>query len=174
MGNRVQTAPVAGTFTAGNNLETTNDTVPVALPLAVDEGAGHPDFTYNATAPNNPEGGNMEEGPGMVYTGPAGTTGYFVVSMLAADIVWAAEGISDPDTGDTVSVDVFVNATAAITSDEGQTAAGGEGITLEFNVAAETVAVVEGDVIRFGLQGVSANEATIDWDLAATGEWSIQ
>ena len=42
------------------------------------------------------------------------------------------------------------------------------------NVTAETVALTEGDVLRFGLQGVAANEATVDWDLNEGGEWSVQ
>ena len=174
MANRVQTAPTGGDFELGNNVELTSDTVPVALALTVDEGASHPDLTYNATAPNNPEGGNMEEGPGLVYTGPAGTTGYFVVAFTNADAVYAAEGIADPDGEDTVSVDIFVNATAVITSDEGQSTAASEGIIIEFNGTAETVALTEGDVLRFGLQGVAANQATRDWDLNEGGEWSVQ
>ncbi len=174
MANRVQTGPTNGDFELGNNLELTSDTVPVALALTIDEGAGHPDLTYSTEAENPGSTGNMDLDPGLVYTGPAGTTGYFVVAVTNADAVYAAEGIADPDNEDTVSVDVFVNATAVITSDEGQSAAASEGIVIEFNVTAETVALTEGDVLRFALQGVAANQATRDWDLNEGGEWSVQ
>ncbi len=173
MGNRVQTAPTSGDFQLGNNLETTNSIVPVATGFTVDEGAGFPDFTYSDTAENNGGGGNMDDQPGLIYSGPAGT-GYFVVAAVDVEVVYAAEGISDPDSGDTVSLDVYVNSTLAITGDEGQTAAANEAATIEFNITAETVALTEGDVLRFALTPVAANEATIDWDVVEGSEWSVQ
>ncbi len=173
MGTRVHGPGTAGDFELGDNIEQAADTVPIALALTVLEGGGHPDFTYSTEAENPGSTAPMDLDPGLVYTGPAGTTGYFVVSFANADLVYAAEGIADPDNEDTVSVDVFINETVAYTSTEGQTAVASEGIVAEFN-GSEMLALTEGDVVRFVFQGVAANQAAKDWDLNEGGTWSIR
>ena len=174
MANRVNTPPIWGDFELGNNVETTNNTTPVALALTVDEGLdAHPDWAYSASAENNGGGGSMDDAPGIIYSGPPGTSGHFTINMSNVDVVYAAEGISDPDAEDTVSVDIYVNSTALRTSAEGQTANANEAATIEFNLdEGRTVPLATGDVLRFALTPVAANEATIDWDVLEGGEWS--
>lgn len=174
MGNRVQVRTLKGDFPLGNNIETTNDTVPEALPLTIDEGGDTVgDWVYAASAENNGGGGVMDDEPGIIYQGPAGTTGHFRVAVTNAAVVYAVEGIADPDAEDTVSMDCYVNGTVVITSDEGQTAAANEAATIVFNITAESVPLVAGDVLRFALTPVAANETSIDWDLLEGGEWSV-
>ncbi len=172
--NRVQVSPLSGDFELGNNVETTNNTTPVALALTVDHlEAVSGDWVYASAAENNGGGGAMDDAPGITYNGPAGTTGYFRVQGHNMDVVYAAEGIADPDAEDTVSLDIYVNSTLAVASDEGQSAAAEESTTIEFNVTAESVALTEGDVLRFALTPVAANETSIDWDVVEGGEWSV-
>lgn len=174
MANRVQTPPIWGDFQEEAAVETTNDTEAVAIELTVLEALdAHPDWTYSATAENNPTGGNMDDLPGLIYSGPAGTTAYFVFSATNIDVAYGSAGSADPDNEDTVSCDVYVNSTLAIASDEGQSTFANEAASVEFNITAETVAVVEGDVIRLALTPVAANETSIDWEVVEGGEWSL-
>lgn len=174
MANRVNSPGLSGDFELGNDVTTTSDTVPIALALTLDgTRAGGGDWFYTTEAENPGSTGDMDLDAGLVYQGPAGTTGYFVVQVSNADVEWGDEGTADPDNEDTVSVDVYVNGTKVISSDEGQSAMANEGAEVEFNVTSETVALTEGDVLRFALTPVAANESSITWDVEEGCEWSV-
>lgn len=175
MANRVQTAPINGDLEFGNDVTTAADTVPIALAMTVDVGGGaFPDFTFSSEAENPGSTGDMDTDFGLIYSGPAGTTAYFVVALANIDVEWGEEGTIDPDAEDTVSVDVYVNSTRVIQSDEGQSTFAEEATVIEFNVTAETVALTEGDVLRVALTPVAANGAGLTWDVEEGGEWSAQ
>lgn len=174
MANRVQVFPISGDFELGNNIETSNNTTPVALAVTLANAAKNsPDWLYSAAAEDRGIAGVLDGQPGIIYSGPAGTTGYLRTHFHNVDVEYADEGLADPDNEDTVSLDIFVNSVSVLTSAEGQTALANEAAEVEFNVEAGTLALVEGDVVRFALVPVVANEASIDWDVEEGGEWSL-
>jgi hypothetical protein len=127
---------------------------------------GH--LTYSATAEGRtgevPVAGNdLDGGPGLIYSGPAG--GAVTVEVVGLDVTTGA--IGGPEATDAVTAAVFVNNDIVAVADEGFVAEL-DSVTAEFNMATYVGNLQPLDVIRVGV--FNNTEESVSLDIALGGK----
>ena len=128
------------------------------------------DWTYSATAEGRTgevavNGIDLDEEPGIIYTGPVGNA--VRVQFKNLDV---AAGLIAPEAADTATAAVFLNNDVVAFADEGFVAEL-DAETVEFNVDTYVGGLRTNDVIRVGLIG--GTEETLDLDVAEGGSLDI-
>lgn len=158
--------PIQGNFTDATAAELAGEEAE-GQALTVTDSTNPVDWTYGATAENPGSTGEMDQQPGLVYSGPSGIT----VHVKATQNIIEG-GITAPAEGDTFGFAAYVNGTAIIQSEEGVVKDLDVETAVVFNLEGSIPNIQESDVLRFGLFGTGDNTFDLD-NVEGTGEWSV-
>ncbi len=173
--NNAKAGPVAE-FMMDQKAETdTTHNLEVAVAAALEGPVPtlHEDFLYSATAENRVEevavdGQDMDDEPGIIYSGPSGVTIRVQIDNFDID---AATTIAAAQI-DTVCLGLYVNNTLVDYADEGFLTELDNEVADEFNLDVTIRNLQENDVIRVAyVQGTE--NAELDLDLLNTGQLRI-
>ena len=157
---------------------------PQAIIMAVTDQENNPMFVYSATSEDNLHQtaeadytGVLDGAPGITYNGPAGTANHLRFACYELDIL---EGIIISGQTDAFVPILFVNSTVAayFDTEDARASNGGFVEELDTQIVAEyhldtIITVVEGDVIRVGLQHEGEGTFDIDVNSAANAPFFI-
>ncbi len=138
-------------------------------PSSAIAGAESGDWAYSATAEGRTgevavNGIDVDDEPGMIYTGPPG--GAFRVKVTNFDVV---DGDIATEDTDTMAMAILLNNTVVAFADEGFVAE--LDISVESNVDTYVGGMISGDVIRVALIG--GGEETLDLTVSEGGTLDI-
>lgn len=127
--------------------------------------SGNADWTYSSTAEGRTgeeaiNGFDMDDDPGLIYTGPNGAS----VNIRVTDLDLSA-GLTTPAAGDTYTVAVFKNNELVAHADEGMFAEL-DTLTVEYNLEGTVTNLVQNDVIRVAVVATPGSTAASELKVA--------
>lgn len=159
--------PIQGSFTDATAAELAGEEAEGQI-LTVTDMTNPVDWAYSATAENPGSTGEMDQQPGLIYSGPSGISAH--VQVRAMSIIEGAGGA--PVEGDTFGFAVYKNGVPIFGSDEGLIQDLDAEVAVVFNLEGVVPNIQESDVIRFGLFGTGENTFDLD-NVEGSGSWSV-
>lgn len=158
-------------FTETVALETVAEVATAVPAEGIAATPGPADWSYSATAENRPgeiavAGVDLDEGPGLIYDGPAG--GAVRVKVADLDIL---EGTIAAEATDSYVVGLYLNNDLIAFSDEGVTVIGTGETIVEHNLDTYVGNLQPLDVLHVAVLGLT--EETVDYDIALGGNFAI-